>query len=343
MKILDNCYKAISSPENLWAAWLKYRQGKQNRQAVREFEAKLENNLVELRETLLKENYCHDGYYKFVVHDPKKRMISVPSVKDHLVHRAVFNILYPFFDSCFSPFSFSCRDNKGTLKAVDLLSKYLRQTSGNYCRDCWVLHGDIKKCFDSINHEILFNLLGKRIKCFKTLSLLKNIIKSYQISEGRGIPLGNLTSQLFINIYLNELDCFVKEKLRVKKYLRYADDFLLVFETKKEALSAAEDIRFFLKKQLQLDFPLDHQEIKALRNGFEVLGQRFLPFYRRIRGGTFHRLSEKVLSRAEKYLFESNGFDLNASWQSAAGMLKHGNNFNKKKEVFLSLNKSYVR
>lgn len=343
MKVLDNCYEKIVAPENLWAAWLKYRQGKRNRPAVREFEVNLENNLVELRDSLLKESYSHGSYYKFIVHDPKKRTISVPSVKDHLVHRAVFDVLYPFFDSCFSPFSFSCRNNKGTLKAVDLLSKYLRQVGKNYNSDCWVLHGDIKKCFDSINHDILFNLLKERIGCGKTINLLKDIIVSYQVSAGRGIPLGNLTSQLFANVYLNKLDFFVKEKLRVKKYLRYADDFLLVFESCEEVEAAADDIRLFSKNKLQLDFPTDHQEIKTPRGGFEVLGQRFLPSYRRVRNKTFFRLNEKFLSRVEKYEPRSNGFELNASWQSFVGLLKHGNNFDKKKETFLIFNKNYVR
>lgn len=338
MRVLENCYEKITSPENLWAAWLKYRRGKRQRPVVREFEANLENNLIELQDDLLIENYQHGNYYKFLVYDPKQRIISVPSVRDHVVHQAIFNVLYPFFDSVFSPFSFSCRNQKGTVAATNLLSRYLRQMSKNYREDCWVLHGDVKKCFDSVNHESLFKFLDERIKCSQTISLLKNIIGSYRTSESRGIPLGNLTSQLFINIYLNELDYFVKEKLRVKKYMRYADDFLLAFETKEEAASAAEDIRFFLKEKLSLDFPFDHQEIKNSNGGFEVLGQRFLPFYRYVRGKTFRRLNEKVLSRAENCLPESNGFDLNASWQSSVGLLKFGNNINKKKEMFLLIN-----
>ena len=120
-------------------------------------------------------------------------------------------------------------------------SKIRAQVSRNYHKNCWVLHGDVKKCFDSINHKILLALLRKRIGCDRTTDLLKKLLIAYQVGQPRvmddgerhGIPLGNLTNQLFINVYLHELD-FCEEKLLVKRYVRYADDFILIFQSRAE-------------------------------------------------------------------------------------------------------------
>jgi len=148
---ISNCYDLICSPENIWQAWLQYRKGKRTRAEVREFENKLEENLLKLMISLQTGSYLHGGYQKFLVHDPKRRTISAPSVRDHVVHQAIYNVLYPFFDRVFLSCSFSCRKNKGTHLAMKVLDKFIRKESKNYREDCWILHGDIKKCFDSIN------------------------------------------------------------------------------------------------------------------------------------------------------------------------------------------------
>src|SRR3989338_9523664 len=332
MITIYNCYKQIVAPENIWRAWLEYRKGKRSRTEVRVFERRLEENLLQLIDDLQRGAYRHGPYQKFLVHDPKKRVISAPSIRDHIVHQAIYNVLYPFFDRVFLPSSFSCRTDKGTHLAVKVLSAYLRQQSLNYARDCWILHGDIKKCFNSIEHETLFRLLTARIYCDRTLTLLREIGNSYSTNTGfgeslRGIPLGNLTSQLFINIYMHELDVFVKEKLRVKKYLRYADDFILVFERAEECQKTALLTREFIEKSLRLSFPTTHEHITNLARGFEVLGQRFLPFYRVIKPRTFRRSRHKFKLRCQQFAkSECDVNALNASWQSVKGMLKYGNN-----------------
>jgi len=150
--------------------------------------------------------------------------------------------LYEFYDRNFCFASFSCRDGKGLHLALAFIQKYLRQFRN---RHCWVLHGDIKKCFDSISHRILKRVISQRILCDKTLDLLGKIIDSYRVEsvgdgEPCGIPLGNLTSQLFVNIYLDGLDKYVKEQLKIKRYVRYADDFYIFYETKEECLESSE-------------------------------------------------------------------------------------------------------
>ncbi len=340
MYVIENCYKLISSPENIWLAWKEYRKGKRTCPVVREFEYELEENLLELIEDLHGETFQHGGYSKFVVRDPKQRTISAPLVRDHIVHQAIYNVLYPFFEKVFLPFSFSCRKNKGTYKAVELISKYLRQVSRNHRKECWVLHGDIKKCFDSINHKVLLELLNERIKCNKTIKLLNKIIASYDVrssgsdNERHGIPLGNLTSQLFINIYLHKLDFFVKEKLRVKRYVRYADDFILMFPTQAECQEKATVIREFLKRELKLEFPPSHEQVNKITQGVEVLGIKFLPFYRKIKPDTYRRSEHLFKKRCIAYAENSVDVNhLNASWQSLMGLLRHGHNITKAKQL----------
>lgn len=332
MKKIKDCYKAIISPENLWLAWTKYRAGKRNNPAARGFEHNLEENLLALLTDLKNNSYRHGDYYKFFVFDPKKRLISAPKVLDSVLHRAIYNILYPFFDKIFSPFSFSCREGKGTHRAIAAINRYARQASKNYFCDVWIMHGDIKKCFDSIDHKILLELLKCRVICQKTMNLLREVIDSYFTDNGscpRGIPLGNLTSQLFINVYLHGLDEFAKGTLRIKKYIRYADDFIVIFNTQKECDDCAIKIRDFLSANLKLSCPPTHLKIRRLSRGANLLGKRFLPFYNKVKNKTLRRNQELFLEQCRKYqLGEISALALNASWQASRGMLKYGNNHN---------------
>ncbi|MBU1033036.1 MAG: reverse transcriptase/maturase family protein [Patescibacteria group bacterium] len=343
MRVLDNCFSKITDSTNLWHAWLKYRRGKRSRPEVLEFEKNLENNLVALKEELENGTYKHGGYKAFLVHDPKSRLISSPSVKDHLVHQAVYSVLYPFFDRLFSPFSFSCRIDRGTQKAVFQLEKYLRQVSCNYTKECWVLHGDVEKCFDSIRQDMLFEHLKKRIHCPQTLDVLKKIISSYEsglrypednLAAKRGIPLGNLTSQLFVNIYLNSLDKFIKEEMRVKKYFRYADDFLIVSAKRMECVEISEKIRDFLWSKLLLQYPESHQKINKLTSGVETLGIRFLFGYRKVRPSTSRRIQKLFEKRCREYKeHKIDSATMDSSWRSMCGMLTYTCDYQLKKRL----------
>jgi len=339
MKKLINCYDETISPENLWRAWLIYRRGKRGRLAVSEFEVELENNLLDLRNDLLGRKYYHGGYRTFLVHDPKRRVISAPSVRDHILHQAVYNILYGFYDRTFCFGSCSCRDGKGLYKAWDFARRYIRQFENN---QCWVLHGDIKKCFDSISHNILKKIIRERLLCDGTLAVLDEIINSYEVNnvngDSHGIPLGNLTSQLFINIYLDKLDKYAKDELRIKRYLRYADDFYIFCESKDECVNIANNIRNFLKNKLSLDFPLDHQQIENTFSGVTILGQTFFPEYIKISAKTYKRMTIKFEQKIENYENKNiSQISLNSSWQSFKGVLDYGENYGYKKKMLYKI------
>lgn len=198
-------YQDLISVENLFQAWSEFRKGKRKRKDVQIFERNLEDNLFELYQSLKDKSYRHGNYQSFYVQDPKQRHIH---------------------------------------KVVKRLVKFTRIVSKNYTKDCWVLKLDIKKFFASVDHNILMNLLKKKINDPDILWLLKEVIKSFPT----GIPLGNLTSQIFANIYMNNLDQFVKHKLKIRYYLRYADDFLIL-GTKDETLRGyVEQIGQFFRK-----------------------------------------------------------------------------------------------
>jgi len=174
----------------------------------------------------------HSHYTAFNVCDPKLRRIHKACVRDRVLHHAVFRVLYPIFDKSFIFDSYSCRAEKGTHRAVNRLEKFCRQLSQNNARSIFALKCDVKKFFDSVDQGILLGLTRKRITDEKALRLISNIIGSFEKDKGRGLPLGNVTSQLFANIYLNELDQFVKHNLRIRHYLRYCDDFMILGENR---------------------------------------------------------------------------------------------------------------
>ena len=200
-------------------------------------------NIFSLHHDLAYGSYKQQPYQAFTISDPKVRSIHKPSVRDRLLHHAIYRKLYPFFDESFIYDSCSCRINKGTHKGFERVVEMVRKVGKNYTKPCFALKMDIRKFFDSIDHQILFNLLTERIEDKKILWLLAQIIKGFEKTPSKGMSLGNLTSQLFANIYMNPLDQFVKHKLKAKNYLRYADDFMIVADS--ESGYAAKDPETF--------------------------------------------------------------------------------------------------
>ena len=229
MKIqLSHKFEDIISVNNLFLVWQEFIKGKRNRKDVQEFSFNLMDNILSLRRDLSNHTYKHGGYQAFNICDPKPRNIHKASVRDRLVHHVVYRILYPFFERIFVSDSYSCRLEKGTHKAIKRFIDFCYIASKNNTKTCWVLKCDIKKFFASINHKILKDILSKYIPDKNILWLLGKIVNSfYSARTGIGLPLGNLTSQLLVNIYMNEFDQFVKHKLKVKYYIRYSDDFVI--------------------------------------------------------------------------------------------------------------------
>lgn len=309
-------YQELISLENLFQAWDEFKKGKRKRKDVQIFERNLEDNLFDLQESLNDKTYKHGGYQAFYVQDPKQRHIHKANVTDRIIHHLLYKYLYKLFDKSFIYDSYSCRLEKGTHKAVDRLEKFTRIVSKNYTKDCWVLKLDIKKFFASVNHGVLRNLLKRKIKDQNILWLLIQVIDSFPL----GIPLGNLTSQVFANIYLNELDQFVKHKLKIKYYLRYADDFILLSEDKQSLERSVVTISNFLKSNLKLELHPKKIILRKLSWGIDFLGYIVLPHYILPRTKTKRRLFEKLKLKV-------NDPNFNQSFQSYLGYLSHANSY----------------
>lgn len=196
-KIFDK----IISLENLFSAWREFKRGKMGKPDIQEFEFNLENNLFQLHRELENKTYRHSHYTTFKICDPKLRQIHKARVRDRILHHAIFKILYPIFDKDFIFDSYSCRLEKGTHRAVGRLEKFCRKLSRNNSRNIFALKCDIKKFFDSINQDILLEFIKKKIKDENAVWLAEIVVKSFKNIDNNGLPLGNITSQLFANIY----------------------------------------------------------------------------------------------------------------------------------------------
>lgn len=289
-------FEQICSIENIFAAWAKFSYGKHSKADVMAFELRLEDNLFSLRENLLSGEYRHDPYEPFTIFDPKQRRIHKATVKDRIVHQAIVNVIEPFFESRFIHDSYSCRVGKGTHAAVERLRNFLRQASRNNTRTIYALKCDIRRFFASVDHLTLLSFLEKRIVDSQTLELLKDIIGSFSISRGKGIPLGNLTSQLFANIYLHELDRYVKISLQEKYYLRYCDDFIILSESRERLSGVTKKLDEFLNRALSLQLHPKKVFIRTWTQGIDFLGYVLFPHATVIRINT----AERMLRRANE-------------------------------------------
>jgi retron-type reverse transcriptase len=241
-----NLYNEICSYDNLELAFRKARKRKTMKYYVIDFEKNLKENLLNLQNELRFYYYKPKPLETFIIRDPKTRKISKSDFRDRVVHHAIINILEPIYEKTLIYDSYANRKNKGTHRAIKRFDYFKRKVSKNNIRKCYVLKIDIKRYFHKINHEILIKILRRKIKCEKTIWLIKQILDNYEEANVRiGIPLGNLTSQFFANVYLNELDYFVKHKLRIRYYVRYVDDFVILHEEKEQLEIWKEQINNF--------------------------------------------------------------------------------------------------
>lgn len=307
-------FEDIISLHNLCAAWEEFVRGKKQKNDVAEFSLRLGENLSTLHEDLRSRIYRHGGYKAFNISDPKPRSIHKAMVRDRVLHHAIYRILYPYFDQKFIAASYSCRNQKGTHRGLNHFERYTRQVSRNNTRTCWVLKCDIKKFFASIDQEVLLTILHHDLKDRDVLWLLERIIESFETSPGRGLPLGNLTSQLLVNVYMNRFDQFVKHTLRIKYYLRYADDFVFLSENEVFLEELTSIIKEFLERELKLSLHPDKVSIKTWTSGIDFLGWVSFPDHRVLRTTTKRRMLKRV----------HDGHTENTI-VSYLGMLQHGN------------------
>jgi retron-type reverse transcriptase len=263
--------------ENIFRAWRKFFLGKTNKVEVMEFWRHVEDNLFLLGDELSAGIYQHGLYDKFIVRDPKTRMIHKAQVRDRVVHQLIFDYLLPIFEKRFIFDSYSSRVGKGTHRAVRRLWNFGREVSQNDTRPCWILKCDIKKFFDSVDQRRMFSLIEKRVADKRILSLIEKILGSYETQSGKGLPLGNLTSQLFANIYLHELDYHAKHFLKLKYYLRFNDDFAIAHQDKKILEDMGQEIQRFLERELALSLPREKIILRKFDWGMDFLGYVILP------------------------------------------------------------------
>jgi retron-type reverse transcriptase len=305
-------------------SWQEFLRGKKKRKDVAEFSLHFMDNILALHRELSLQTYQHGSYHAFKINDPKPRDIHKASVRDRLLHHALCRVLYPYFEKQFIHDSYSCRENKGTHRAVDRFRDFARKVSRNNTRTVWVLKCDIRKFFANIDHAILMNILRKNIKDSDALVLLEQIIGSFHSQDrlGVGLPLGNLTSQLLVNVYMNEFDQFAKRKLKAEYYVRYADDFIFLNEDRGYLEELLPQISGFLGEELKLSLHPDKVSIKTFASGVDFLGWVNFTHHRVLRTKTKQRMFQR--------LKQSRKAETRASY---LGLLSHGNTHGVAQEI----------
>lgn len=265
MKRIGNLEQSWCNYDALFDAFKEVKKNKSYYEPILAFESDLVSNLNRILKSL------EDGSYKvkptrdFYIYDPKVRLIQAPHIEDRIVQHAVLNSIRPIIESKFIDQSYACRKTKGTHNASDLLKKYLI----NYKNEGYYLKIDIKKFFYTIDHKVLNSQLDRIIKCKPTLELLK---KFYENESGKGLPLGNVTSQVLANLALTPIDNLIKRYLKCKHYVRYMDDLIILNENKEQLRRAL----FFIKrllKTLELDVN-EKTQIGMIRDGIDFVGYR---------------------------------------------------------------------
>lgn len=265
MKRCGNLFNTVFSKENLYTAYLDARKGKRKKRATFEFESNLGVNINDLYSRIHDGSYHPDPYFQFKVYEPKERTIHAPSFRDVVVQHAIYRQIYDIFDRTFVNTSFACRKGYGTHKA----SQYTQNAMRKYDSNLYTLKLDIRKFFYSIDRDILKSFIEKRIKD----SRLVDIMMLFTQMEGTiGIPIGNLLSQIYALIYLNPLDHFIKRNMKIRHYVRYVDDFVLIGLERSAAVNARDTIIDFIRSWLHLE--LSRSTIQKIKKGINFVGYR---------------------------------------------------------------------
>jgi RNA-directed DNA polymerase len=322
MKTHNNLWSKITSFKNLVLAYNKARKAKPQTKETLEFSLNLEKNLLLIQEELLSNTYKQSKYREFIIFDPKQRKIKYLPFKDRVVHHALVNVIEPIFDKRLISTTYACRKNKGTHKALKDIKKTISREFRftGFCLKC-----DVKKYFPSIDKIILKQVIEKKIRCKNTKKLIFDIIDSdySNFGEDKGIPIGNLTSQLFSNIYLNELDQYIKHKLKIKYYYRYVDDFIILEDSKKQLNYYKKNIKYYLKKRLKLEIPKQKINLFEIKTGVDFVGYKIYPEYVFLR----KRNIKKFIKKLKILTYEKNFFKVKSSISSYLGYFKFANSY----------------
>lgn len=313
MKTYKHLYPQICSFENLLTAFYRARRRKPKTPEMCAFEFHLEENLFALQEELQTQTYQPGTYRHFYIHEPKERKVSAAPFRDRVVHHALCQVIEPIFERRFISDSYACRVGKGTHRALKRAQEFLRQHT-------YVFHGDILKFFPSIDHQILLEILGRHIADAATMDLIRRILASgadaltdeypmqwfpdddlfTPLTRSRGLPIGNLTSQFWANVYLNELDHYVKRTLRCRAYVRYMDDFLVFGNDKAELHRVRQAIAEFLQT-LRLTLHPRKQRVYPVRTGMDFVGFVSFPHRVKLRRDNVRRFTRRLRRFQREY------------------------------------------
>lgn len=303
MKSFNNLFEKVIDFENLYLAYCNSKKGKRYRMQALEFKKNLEENLIEIQNELIWQCYTSRGYRQFWINDPKKRLISAPSFRDRVVHHALVQVVEPIFERIFIYDTYACRVGKGTHAAVARLQSFTRIAKRNYGH-YYALKCDISKFFPSINHDILKCIFAHYIRDTRVRKLYGQIIDSYEIN-GRGLPIGALTSQLSANLYLSPLDHYIKEVLHERFYVRYMDDFIILSPSKKRLRDDLDKIKRFLG--YYLDMRLNPKtSIVQDKEGIDFCGYKIWPTHIIARKRTVKRMKRRLKKLARFYRTNPN-------------------------------------
>lgn len=337
---MRNEYEKIYCYESLYQAHKMARRSKQNKKEVILYEMRLTENLEKLRYHLKNHTYRIRGYRKFLIYDPKKREIQALHYGDRIVqHSLCDNVLGPYLENHLIYDNSACRKGKGTHFALDRLTHFLRQYYRNYGGSGYILKCDVRKYFNSIDHEVL----KQKVECMDLSEdvrwLLHMIIESYEYEKGKGLPMGNQTSQWFALYYLDSLDRLVKEKLRIRYYSRYMDDMILIHPSREYLKECLSEMQKHLEEELRLEFN-EKTQIHAIRQGVDYLGFHLYltdtgKVVKTLRQSGKKRLKRKL--RHYRHAFADGKIELDAISQSVAsykGHLKHAHTYRLQKNIW---------
>ncbi len=335
----DNLYAKLCSLDNLCLAFKKARKYKSQKPDVVEFEKNLFDNLHSLRFELLFHTYKPKPLKVFVIRDPKTRKISKSDFRDRVVHHALCNVIEPVFEKAFIYDSYANRMGKGTLAAIKRFEYFQKKVTRNNTVRCFVLKADIKHYFQTINHTILLKIIECRINDARILWAIKQILRNHQTDEPcKGMPLGNLTSQFFANVYLNELDQFVKHELKTPYYLRYVDDFIILHNSESKLYEYKQKIDLFLKTRLALELHPEKSKVHPIGMGTGFLGLRIFMHHKLLQKKNLRRFKTKVALMCAEY--EVNGGNYDQICDFLEGWIaysKNANTHNLRRKLFKPL------
>lgn len=366
MKTYKNLYKKIYDFDNLYLAWQKARKGKTRKKYVIEFEKDLERNLLDLQFELKSQTYAPLPLETFILRDPKTRKISKSDFRDRVIHHAICNILEPIFEKSFIEHSCANRKNRGTLYALKCFEKFRRKVTKNFTSTAFCLKADIKHYFEEVDHEILLGILKRKIADEEVIWLIKQILQNQKVhkkfglldaqdirqsgqeiswhsanfaiqrerviicASRKGMPLGNLTSQFFANIYLNELDYFVKHTLKAKFYIRYVDDFVILHESKEQLEKWKIEINNFLREKLKIQLHSQKSRVLPLSRGVDFVGFRNFYYFKLLRKRNIRNMDKKIDNYHKNKLLKD---DLLANFQGWNAYGMWANTFELRKEI----------